>query len=361
MPVKFKKEEDAEENFNVKRITSFFKEHEFLMILLSIIVLLILLTFIFGGSVQVSRLKTCGDGSFYESCSIVKPYYCNSQGFLTENISICSCQGQVSGNSCVTALQIGAKNISLKYILDGEERNLEFTVYSGLVNYLSGLSRTIFYGNSGGPIRGDFIFKKINEEEQRKLLMPLVIEIQNLTRDKQEQAKIAISLMQNIPYGVSNKTSSFFGTSVNYSRYPYEILYDGSGICGEKSQLLAFLLREIGYETVIFYYQLENHEAVGIKCPVEDSYKGTGYCFVETTGPSIISDDSIIYSNGIKLESEPEIILISTGDALGSDLQEYKDAKTMKRIREGKFVFFADSKLEKLKEKYGLVEEYNIG
>ncbi|MCX6749376.1 MAG: hypothetical protein NTW17_01360 [Candidatus Pacearchaeota archaeon] len=361
MADKNKKDDDVGGDLNMKRIALFFKENEFLVILLLIVISFILLIFIFGGSVQISEPETCGDGTFYESCSIVKPYYCDSQGFLNENASICSCSDKIDGESCITALQTGAKNINLNYIIDGEEKAIELTVYSGLVDYFPSLPSTIFYENGGKPIRADFIFKKINEEEQRKLLMPLVIKIQNLTKDKQEQARIAVSIVQNIPYGAPNKTSSFLGGSTNYSRYPYEILYDMTGACGEKSELLSFLLREIGYGTVIFHHQLENHEAVGIKCPVEYSYKKTGYCFVETTGSSIISDDSVIYAGGTRLSSEPEIILISAGASLGDDLKEYSDAKTMEKIREGKLIFFKNSKLEKLKERYGLVEEYNIG
>ncbi|MDP3991884.1 MAG: hypothetical protein Q8P79_00020, partial [Nanoarchaeota archaeon] len=126
----------------------------------------------------------------------------------------------------------------------------------------------------------------------------------------------------------------------------------------EKSELLTFLLRELGYGTAIFYNQPENHESVGIKCPVEESYKGTGYCFVETTGPSIITDDSIEYFGGIVLESKPEIILISDGYGLSRGLQEYRDAELMKRMRQGKFVPFRNFELKRLKERYGLVEIY---
>jgi hypothetical protein len=340
---------------------SFFEKYEFFIILIPLVIILLLLVVFFGSSAEISKLQTCGDSSFYESCSIVKPYYCDKQGFLTEKAQMCSCSDSVNGNSCTTIFQTEAKDINLNYILNGKERNLEFTVYSGLINYLSGLPKTIFYENGGKPIRSDFIFKKINDEEQRKLLMPLVMKIENMTNDKDEQARIAVSIVQNIRYGASNKTDSLFGNSLNHSRYPYEVLYENQGICGEKSELLAFLLRELGYGTVIFYYQLENHEAVGIRCPVEDSYRGTGYCFVETTGPSIITDDSIIYSDGTKLASEPEIILISTGKSLGSSLQEYGDAETMKKIRSGEFMLFRNSKLEKLKERYGLIEQYNLG
>ena len=202
--------------------------------------------------------------------------------------------------------------------------------------------------------------KKINEEKQTQFLLPLVIKIQNLTNDKEEQARIAISLVQNIPYGFSNKTERFFGIPVNYSRYPYEVLYDQQGICGEKSELLAFLLRELGYETALFYNQRENHESVGIKCPFEESYKGTGYCFVETSGPAIISDDSIEYAGGVFLESEPEVIFVSTGDSLPAGLREYTDAEEIQNLKKNPFVLFRQSRLENLREKYGLIEEYFV-
>jgi len=352
MPGKFKK----------KKQVSWPEKHEFFLSLVSFLIFLTLIVLLFKSPTIQGKIHTCGDGTFYETCSLTKPYYCE-QGALIEKTFVCGCSefSERLGDSCITHLQKGPKNLALKYIFDGEEKELEFTAYKGLSDYLSVLPRTISYSNEEKPLRADFSFKKINEGEQRELLLPLIIKIQNLTNDKEEQARIAISLVQNIQFGFSDKTDSFFGNQVNYSRYPYEVLYDAQGICGEKSELLAFLLREIGYGVVLFYNQKENHEFVGIKCPIEESYRETGYCFVETTGPSIITDDSIEYVGGIKLESEPEIIFISDGYSLPKNLREYKDAEIMKRIRQGKFVLFSNSKLMSLREKYGLVEVYYSG
>jgi len=361
MPVK-EKEEIRRSGAKLEEEVSWFKKHEFFISLASFIIFLVLIVLLFRNPTIQEKLHTCGDGTFYETCSIVKPYYCE-QGALIEKVSVCGCleSSERLGDSCITHLQKEPKNLALKYILNGEEKELKFTVYKGLSDYLSILPRRISYLNEEKPLRADFSFKKINEAEQRELLLPLVIKIQNLTHDKEEQARIAISLVQNIQYGFSDKTDNFFGNQVNYSRYPYEVLYDAQGICGEKSELLAFLLREVGYGVVLFYNQKENHEFVGIKCPIEESYRETGYCFVETTGPSIITDDSIEYAGGIKLESEPEIILISDGYSLSKNLREYKDAEIMKRIRQGKFVLFKNSNFESLKARYGLAEVYYSG
>ena len=60
------------------------------------------------------------------------------------------------------------------------------------------------------------------------------------------------------------------------------------------------------------------------------------------------------------------VFFISNGISLGEDLYEYKDAKNLMRIREkmletGKINYFDIKKLDKLNEKYGLVDEYNAG
>ena len=137
---------------------------------------------------------------------------------------------------------------------------------------------------------------------------------------------------------------------------------DNEGLCGEKSELLVFLLKELGYGTVMFYFLNENHEAVGIKCPVEKSLEKSGYCFLETSGPSIITDNSIEYADGITISSEPEIMLISEGNSLPNNMYEYTDAKDLRDIKAKNFFgFFKFWKLDDIKKKYGLEEEYNLG
>ncbi len=310
----------------------------------------------------------CGDGSLEGTCSASKPYYC-SDGILVERASVCGCLSGLTQNkdSCISKFQTNPRIISLKYILRGEEYNFNYTVYDGMVDYLSELPIYITTNGNGHTSRADFKLKNINQEDQRFLLMPLVVGIQNQARDKEDQARIAISLVQNIEWGKSNKTEFFRDTQIQYSRYPYEVLYDSEGVCGEKSELLAFLLRELGYGVAFFYNLEENHEAIGVKCPIEESWKNSGYCFVETTGPSIITDTEINYVGGLKLESEPQVLFISDGESLSSDLYEYGDAEKLIDIRKsvnGDSFFFNPKKLvdfKKLEKKYGLAKSYEAG
>jgi len=354
-----KEEGSREINNKVQKQKPPLKNYKFIL-LLSLLLIFISIFILFLW-VKTTGVKTCGDGSLYGTCAKIKPYYCDS-GVLIEKASICGCEknNEIKGESCISQYHTEPKEVKLKYILDGEEKELVFTVYKGLTDYLSNESRVISYQNNQTPSRADFETKILNNEPQKEFLLPLVIAIQNLTKNKVDQARIAISIVQNIEYNFSNKTFFFFGQEINYSRYPYEVLYEYQGICGEKSDLLAFLLRELGYGTVLFYNQKENHQAVGVKCPLEKSYKKTGYCFVETTGPAIISDDKIEYVGGIFLESEPQVIPISEGNSLPKGLPEYRDAEIMGSIRKNKPLLFKKFELNRIKKKYGLVEEYNL-
>ncbi|MEK6812385.1 MAG: hypothetical protein AABX76_02400 [Nanoarchaeota archaeon] len=311
---------------------------------------------------EVDKSLSCGDATPYGACSLTKPYFCEG-GILIEKSSACGCSdiSTKDGESCTFQYKNYSQKNSLKYIFNGKTQNIDLTVYAEMADYLYRVPRVIDYGAGEKPVRTDFKLKMINDENQKELLMPLVVQIQNLANNSVDQARIAVSIVQNIPYNYTEKKVAFAGGQIDYSLYPYEVLYFNQGICGEKSALLAFLLKEIGYNVSIFYFAEENHEVVGIKCPVEKSFRKTGYCFVETGGPAIITDSSLEYVNGIKIKSEPEIMPLSGGMSLPGDMQEYKDAKTMKNIRAGNILgFFESGKFDEIKERYGLIEEYNL-
>ncbi|MDO8528837.1 MAG: hypothetical protein Q7S06_03015 [Nanoarchaeota archaeon] len=317
--------------------------------------------FLLTGLFLIFFLKPyCGDGTLYGQCSKNKPYFC-SEGVLVEKASSCGCNSNLTltGNLCISKYQLESKEATFKYILRGEEKEINLTLYKEMANYLSSLPSSISPKKGENFSRADFKFRAINNEEQRNLLMPLVIKIQNIAKDKTEQMRIAVSLVQKIPFEGSKKTFLFGNTVLNYSRYPYEILYEKQGICEEKSQLLVFLLRELGYKSVIFFNIFENHESVGIKCPMAIDFKNTGYCFVETTASSIITDDEVEYVGVGGLYSTPEVALISEGISLGRNLYEYKDANDLKVIRNtinenGQLSSFQHQRFEELKKKYGL-------
>ncbi len=342
-------------------------KYHFMFIIGTLILSLFIINFFFGDISYDDFFgdKTCGDGTFYEQCSLRKPYYC-SNGLLFERASVCGCPEGLNRNGelCPSEHQKNPIELDLKYTLRGDEGELKYTVYEGMSDYLLDLPKSIDYENEDSFSRVDFKLKAIEEPEQARLLESLVVEIQNTINDEMEQVRIAISIAQNLEWGWSNKTINFGGFNLNYSRYPYEVLLDTQGICQEKSELLAYLLKELGYGVAIFYNPTENHESVGIKCPIEESWHGTGYCFIETSGPSIITDSSLEYKGGLKLLSVPEVMFISEGKALEKGLPEYKDADKMMKIRSrlngNGFGLFDGFRFEGLKGKYGLVDTYNL-
>ena len=259
------------------------------------------------------KIFVCGDGTFYDTCSLTKPYFC-SYGKLVKKASVCGCSelSRREGDNCISEYQVNPKHITLKYTLGGQEDKINYIIYDGFYDYISKLSRFINYREVEKPSRKDFKLKVINNEDQREMLMPLVIEIQNRAENKKDQAKIAKSIVQNIPYKPSFDNVSFWKQAIS-SRYPYEVLYDGAGICGEKSELLAFLLKELDYGVAIFYFSEENHEAVGIKCPFFKDFRNTGYCFIETTEDYKIGNSKVLKT--FDVTSTPEIILISDGES----------------------------------------------
>jgi len=308
---------------------------------------------------------TCGDGTKNFECSKTLPYFCEN-GQLIEYASTCKCEKNTTqeGEKCIYEYQKNPKTITLDYIIRGEENKINLNVYEDLVIYIENLPKNIFSRGEDKSIRWDFKKRNINDIYQQNLLKELVIKIQNLAENKDDQARIAISLVQNIPYEESEKTVFFNDedTGALYSRYPYEVLYDEKGICQEKSELLGFLLKELGFGFKIYYYQQENHEAIGIKCPEEYSNEKDGYCFIETTGISIVTNYQNTYQNiaGGILQSIPETIYQKDGETFGeNDMYEYDDAKKWmkieKQLNEKQFINIFNKKLrDSLILKYGI-------
>jgi hypothetical protein len=335
------------------------------IILILLIIGIILLTgyivFEMKDTSNTNAMKTCGDSSFYNTCSITKPYFCD-QGILIENSNLCGCPEdfEKKENMCISKYSKEPMEFSFEYTLNGELGIINFIMYKGVYDYLYAIPRSISYEEGEISSRADFKLNSINEEVQKDFLIPLVIEIQNKAETKEDQARIAISLVQNIPFGDSDTSIKFGGNSINYFRYPYQVLYDDEGVCGEKVELLGFLLRELGYGISFFYFSEENHEALGIKCPIKESIANSGYCFIETTGPSILSESEINYVGYGRIESIPQIFLLSDGFALPENMDEYKDAERMDKIkkslekRDGRLDFYKYLMNQKLKKKYGL-------
>lgn len=204
-----------------------------------------------------------------------------------------------------------------EYVLRGKKNYITFIVYGGVNDYFERLSRP--YNDLG------FLSNRIQE----KYIKDFVELIKSKAPLSDDQARIAISIVQKIPYD----WYAFRNDKIK-NRYPYQVLYEKKGVCSEKSRLLALILKELGYGVVLFHFEPEKHMAVGIKCPIIYSYRGTGYCFIETSRTTIITNHEEEYIGVGNLYSMPEIIKISDGKSFDSVFEEYLDAKEWQRINE---------------------------
>jgi hypothetical protein len=215
------------------------------------------------------------------------------------------------------------------YTLKGEVGSLDLSPFnnSTLNNYLS--TNQPKYSNGKAVYYQQFL----NNPNQKVELTKLVDEIKLKTNNNEDRARIAISFVQHIPYDTNKASIISTNPSGSYStRYPYQVLYDRVGICSEKSLLLAYLLKELGFGVVLFSFDKENHMAVGIKSSPDYAYKSSGYAFIESTQPTIITDSNQEYVGVGKLTSNPEIIEISKGIVFINLNDEKADVKELSEL-----------------------------
>lgn len=129
----------------------------------------------------------------------------------------------------------------------------------------------------------------LKTDSKDKAIFSLVQEIKKQGRaqrlDDDQIVELVIAFVQSIPYDDSKAVAISRQDENATVRYPYEVLYEKSGVCSEKSLLAIALLRELGYGAAAFVYEQDNHMAIGIQCPKQYSTYGSGYCYAETTMP----------------------------------------------------------------------------
>ena len=238
--------------------------------------------------------------------------------------------------------ETGLSSRSFAYVLRGKSSTLNVNLYSGVYDEISSAERPSTctrYNYDTSPCTSEeirqYYLKYLDEPDQKKYLDNLVKSIESATPNKDDQARIAISLVQQIPYDYNKfyRLSSSTSAGFEKTRYPYEVLYDGKGVCSEKSALLAYLLRGLGYGVVLFEFQTENHMAVGVKSPDLYAFRNTGYAFVEAAAPSIPTDDQADYVGAGKLISSPKLLAISDGTSFNSISEEFKDATMFNQLQ----------------------------
>ena len=132
-------------------------------------------------------------------------------------------------------LQKGAEGIpqQFNYTLRGQTDTISIPVYSDAFLHYSCIANTT---------RGNYsaIYKNyIDDPELKQYLEPLVSDIKTRSSDPDDQARIAISLVQQIPYDLDAADALEKANYQSTIPHPYETLYHNKGICEDKAILLA--------------------------------------------------------------------------------------------------------------------------
>lgn len=191
----------------------------------------------------------------------------------------------------------------------------------------------------------------ITREDQQIALQPLVNWIKKQNKKPDSQVRIAASLVQKIPYDWDKYNNGDQSGRGHGTRYPYEVLYDNKGICGDMSYLMAFLLKELGFGTAVFYLNDNgaNHMVAGVKCPSAYDYKDSGYCYIESVQRRMITYE------GSYGDQNPLVVPLSDGRTFSSANKDAKDAATWRKLmEEGVSSSKNYKKYKKMKKKYGI-------
>ncbi|MDD3135901.1 MAG: hypothetical protein PHF57_12060 [Methanoregula sp.] len=214
-------------------------------------------------------------------------------------------------------LPAGTKEHTFAYVLNGVKGTGSVSLSDSVYADYAKKPDPIWQSPYNAHTNSTYYLAYIDDPEQQPAIAALAQAIQEKTPDKDDQARIAVSLVQHIPYKVGGKQY----------RYPYEVLYQNQGVCGEKSMLLALLLKDLGFGSSVYYFLPEDHMTVGIKAASPYDFRNSGYAFIEATEPYIITDSTTDTLAQWKFTSTMEVTPVGTGDALQSIASDYDDAR----------------------------------
>jgi hypothetical protein len=217
------------------------------------------------------------------------------------------------------------------YIIDGTPGYIPFKAYTGVNDYITSF---------GNIYSGDDYNAIVTNDIQREYTKKLVDTIRKDAKNPDDEARIAISLVQHIKYDANSINEIQIDPSKSgqpyIGRYPYTILFENwGGICGEKSFLLALVLKELGYGVALFEFDDIHHMALGIKAPGQYTYGSTGYALIESTEPLIPTFDGYTVGSDttpLSMLTPTKIVVISDGKSFDTINAEFIDAQTERDI-----------------------------
>lgn len=215
------------------------------------------------------------------------------------------------------ALSAGTTEHTFAYVLNGVKGSVSVPLQDSVYAEYAKKPDPAYNHPYNSRTNSTYYLAYMDDAAQQPAIAALAQAIRQKVSDPDDQARIAVSLVQHIPYKEGGKQY----------RYPYEVLFKNQGVCGEKSMLLAVLLRELGFGSSVFYFLPEDHMVTGIRAPSPYDFRNSGYAFIEATEPYIITDSATDTLAQWKFTSTMEVTPVGTGQDLRSIAADAGDAR----------------------------------
>ncbi len=214
---------------------------------------------------------------------------------LTDNIMkkfIITVETTANNDNETTSTNNAEKEINQTTIahIESSSKDIEFTwsdelctwsyntsIPTNVYKAYKSIDRNEFYGYS------IYVTDKSDDEWIGEIVKKFKTEGQKYGYTDDDIVKLMISFVQSLDYATDIDTTGYD----EYPKFPLETLYDKGGDCEDTCILLASLIREFGYGTVLIIF--DDHMGIGIKGETGGigsyfEYNGTPYYYVETTG-----------------------------------------------------------------------------
>ena len=197
-------------------------------------------------------------------------------GINNETTTTHSADKEIS-QTTIAHIEISSKDIEFTWSDELCTWNYNTSIPTNVYKAYKSIDRNEIYGYS------IYVTDKSDDEWIGEIVKKFKTEGQKYGYTDDDIVKLMISFVQSLDYATDIDTTGYD----EYPKFPLETLYDKGGDCEDTCILLASLIREFGYGTVLIIF--DDHMGIGIKGETGGigsyfEYNGTPYYYVETTG-----------------------------------------------------------------------------
>ena len=228
-------------------------------------------------------------------------------------------------------------NVEYNFELFKYEYKINLSIEKDLYNQASLLPKKIKVKDGEKLSTKKFYNLFLHNKKDDVVLKYILKQINMRTSGKEfDIVQVIVSFVQSIPYDEAKE-----------QKYPIETLYLKKGDCSDKSILLAKLLDLAGFNTCLFVFEKAKHMAVGIEIDDPSAAYRSGYIYIESTGYNPIGEIPNKFAGGIKIDEEPEIVVLTKGR---NPISGFKKLQNMyksveKKYGEGYFITTKNGKI----------------